>query len=183
METNPSADRRMFIMGFNSYDEVIWSTLFGTLDYNQGLGIDATPDKLFATGIASLNYTLLEHSITISTDYYQPFPPAGGASAVITRFDLVQLVSVSEDTVDSLLGFSVYPNPATDVLTLHLLQPASGDVTVQIVDATGRLMIEQRMNPGSATTSIDISTLANGAYFIQVIDEMSTMCERFIKTD
>lgn len=74
-----------------------------------------------------------------------------------------------EDNPDA-ISFSVYPNPASDFLNIRA---QFGMIeSVRIVDATGKRVIKRRKrnrNRGSETT-IDISELASGLYFVIIND-------------
>lgn len=78
----------------------------------------------------------------------------------------------------------IYPNPATDVLTLTYRGSATlkGVVNVQIQDASGKVVVKFRSGSMYKTIQIPISNLQRGAYFIQVsvLSELM-MNQRFIK--
>lgn len=64
-------------------------------------------------------------------------------------------------------GIAVYPNPFTDNLTVHLdKDPVSA--YIQIVDMNGRVVHTKRVT-GVSETRLNLSTLANGSYFIQIV--------------
>jgi hypothetical protein len=72
--------------------------------------------------------------------------------------------------------FSIYPNPAENVL---YVQSENGNSFYTIYDITGKVnFIHQSTN---ANSTLDISTLSSGVYFIQCIsgEEVSTI--KFIK--
>jgi hypothetical protein len=61
----------------------------------------------------------------------------------------------------------VFPNPATDVMYVQL--PAQmGPVVLELHDAAGKLVRTMQIEPaiGGISTSIDISGLARGAYYL-----------------
>ena len=60
--------------------------------------------------------------------------------------------------------FRFYPNPATTQLNVQSY--GEGDMIVRIVGMDGRVLIEQCSTP---RTSVDISTLADGAYVMEII--------------
>lgn len=59
--------------------------------------------------------------------------------------------------------FSVYPNPADDLLTLSV--QGSSENTVKIVDVLGNVVMEDKMN---TTKKIDVRDLKNGVYILTV---------------
>ena len=60
---------------------------------------------------------------------------------------------------------TIYPNPAGN--ELHVILPANTNngAAVRLFDAAGRQVLESRL--GTGTTTIDISSLASGLYFVR----------------
>ena len=65
-------------------------------------------------------------------------------------------------------GLSLYPNPASSMVTVST-EGVEGNVTVQVVDLNGRVMMQQQGNAQSFR--FDVSTLAQGAYFVRLTGE------------
>jgi len=89
-------------------------------------------------------------------------------SAVMIRADLRDFTSVEEVTVDNISVSQNVPNPFTNnsVITYNLNEAAN--VSVQIVDVTGKVVTtinEGNQNAGEHNITIDGSTLAEGTYF------------------
>jgi hypothetical protein len=72
--------------------------------------------------------------------------------------------------------FSIYPNPAENVL---YVQSENGNANYTIYDITGKVNFTHQST--NANSTLDISTLSSGVYFIQCIsgEEVSTI--KFIK--
>jgi PKD repeat protein len=67
--------------------------------------------------------------------------------------------------------FDVNPNPAHESATLHYFLQASGRVTMELQDVSGRIvkMVEDRMLPqGNHQAEIDCQGIAPGIYFVRV---------------
>ena len=62
--------------------------------------------------------------------------------------------------------FSVYPNPSSDILNVNLSASTGDLVTVQILDATGRLLVSQQAS--TSTIQLETQSLSSGVYFVQV---------------
>jgi len=58
----------------------------------------------------------------------------------------------------------IFPNPADTYITVRVVQP---DALIRVVDATGRLVIVQRVD--GYTSRISIAELASGYYAVQVV--------------
>ena len=61
--------------------------------------------------------------------------------------------------------FNVYPNPATDKITLQLEGVASV-LNLEILDLSGRSIHRENLNANQ--TELDIFELQNGVYFIRI---------------
>ena len=77
----------------------------------------------------------------------------------------------------------LYPNPATDQVTLSLYAPQNEKAQVRIIDANGKVVLNQTLNLSQGTTpqTINVAKLAKGYYFINTLTEEGNTTERFIK--
>ncbi len=72
---------------------------------------------------------------------------------------------MSAKTTELKLGFSVYPNPTTDIITLSGYDPSSE--YVEIYNITGTLLKTEQLN-GIESALIDLSGLPSGLLLIKV---------------
>lgn len=73
---------------------------------------------------------------------------------------------------NSIISFSIYPNPTQDVLNIASQQPIE---TVKIYNLQGQLIKEGSSN------RVDVSQLNTGLYFIQLSVDGKTVTKKFIK--
>ena len=74
-------------------------------------------------------------------------------------------------------GFTIYPNPATDELTIQLDKDAYNSFT--ITNSVGQVLLQQ---PLTATqTKVNVKTLAAGLYYITLRGENGTKTQKFVK--
>ena len=179
MEVNAAGFIRSFIVAFDATDNLKWSTLFAQGPNSEGRGIYATLTKLYLAGKTDGPYSLVDYNTSNALDYYVP-SFQGGADAGISRFDITQIVSIGSE-VDSFSDFEVYPNPASDFVTLQLGHPATQGTMLQVVDISGRVVMSEQVDPMKQTYTLDVSTLANGMYFIEVVSDGGTTSQKFIK--
>jgi hypothetical protein len=85
--------------------------------------------------------------------------------------------SISEAIKDA--DFIIYPNPAYNSITIKANNSPSGS-TYSITDQTGKLMLKGKLTDG--TTSVDITRLTNGIYFLNIGDR-SQRTFKVIKQD
>jgi len=74
----------------------------------------------------------------------------------------------------------VYPNPATDNLTISLNKSITGKVQVSIVDLAGRTVAAQQFN-ANEKLEMNVAGLAKGTYMVKVITENAQSVQRIIK--
>ena len=72
--------------------------------------------------------------------------------------------------------FSYYPNPVIDLLNISYSQDMTN---VKVFNVIGQQLFSKEVN--AASTQIDMSAYANGAYFIQVSTENAMKTVRVIK--
>ncbi|MCF8244886.1 MAG: T9SS type A sorting domain-containing protein [Saprospiraceae bacterium] len=90
---------------------------------------------------------------------------AAGSLPVATGvFDFVEKQTVS---------LEVFPNPAIESVTVQALLPTNSPVKLQLFDATGRLLRQQKINinGGLLAQKVDVSNLPSGVFLIKISDE------------
>ena len=88
----------------------------------------------------------------------------------LTYSTVVKLSSKNTSTI------SIYPNPASDIITITGFKNKG---TFTIVNSQGAEFIKNNIT--SNTTSIDISTLTPGLYFVNYFDGDKIISEKFVK--
>jgi hypothetical protein len=92
---------------------------------------------------------------------------ADGAATVPLRW-AVGCGAVGIDEASS-EGFSVYPNPTRDLLTIAMGGNVSGDVLVRVLDMSGRVVLESPyVVKGGGSNTISLAGLQTGQYMIQL---------------
>jgi hypothetical protein len=89
-----------------------------------------------------------------------------GALMMRPVFDQYYTTGVHEN--NSLPSLAVFPNPASDQITIAGLDPDQ-QYNANFVDVSGRTVLTQPISNGAGT--IDVSTLAPGVYVLNVSDE------------
>lgn len=80
-------------------------------------------------------------------------------------------------------SISIFPNPASNSLTVSFHLPATELVSIRITDSKGALMksISRQLSQGSSGFSVDISSWAKGIYFFTTMVKGEMVRLRFIK--
>jgi hypothetical protein len=94
--------------------------------------------------------------------------------ATVMKFDSV-FVGINEQQESR---FSLYPNPATDKITIEISRETEGS-KLFIVNVEGQVQLEQKIT--QSKTQIDISTLPSGVYFVRLINDNTVEIGKLIK--
>jgi uncharacterized repeat protein (TIGR01451 family) len=77
-------------------------------------------------------------------------------------------------------GIALFPNPATTATQLDLSQLPAGRYQVQVLDATGRVVLSAQQEAG-ISQALDLNTIASGTYTVRVSGESLNLTKRLIK--
>lgn len=110
-----------------------------------------------------------------------------GGSLVEAAMDDFQLWDNSVNSIEEEVAFvnlNLYPNPASDKLTLMMDLFNEESLTYEVLDITGRIVLQGdfgKLNPGNTTRSIDIHGIASGTYRVVVSNGDSKLQMPFVK--
>jgi hypothetical protein len=168
METDNlnSSLKRTFIASFDQYSNILWSTEFGSGDFNTGRALAVGSDKLFLAGISSNTWSLLEFDSNSSLDYFQN-TVSGIQDGTIARFDIPIITGVEElnAEVNSSYAINLYPNPANNILQIAS-NCFESDFSFKIFNSVGQIVDPKTFNNGTENLNVDISKLNSGVYRI-----------------
>lgn len=77
-------------------------------------------------------------------------------------------------------AFTIYPNPANDIVFLDLKSPTGTQNHYQIIDATGRVVDTIKLPDGLSKVQIPITTLPNGLYTFRYYNGTTEETSSFI---
>ena len=77
-------------------------------------------------------------------------------------------------------SFKVYPNPATDLITVELSSEFLEKATIQVLNLLGQVVYSENKEI-SARTLLNISELKPGVYFLKLQSEGEVYSKKFIK--
>lgn len=126
-------------------------------------------------------------SITVSPTVTTTYSVTGTSTANCTNTSMLTL-SVSACTgINQLVnagGYSVFPNPTTGKVTIQIGVSKTTVINAEVVDGAGKLILKQQLNFNATenSQSVNISSFANGLYFIKLTNsENKTEIIRIIK--
>lgn len=146
-------------------DTLVSSSDTGNQWYLEGNLLQGATDKEYVVHIAG-NYSVI---VTI-----------GGCSSAASGSILVLPVSVNNLPADEL--FSLYPNPNNGMFDLKASSFSNSEFTVEIVDATGRLVskTEHKGNEISGVLHFDLSKFAEGTYQVLLRSKDFSISRRMV---
>jgi hypothetical protein len=102
-------------------------------------------------------------------------------SAHIAHGDYLGYCSARVSTADekSPIDISLFPNPATNTVSLHF-EGLEGHVRVNIFNPFGMLVNTMEVELNIEDIAIDISSLTSGIYTVNVIHEEKTLAKKLI---
>lgn len=99
--------------------------------------------------------------------------PLAEISLVLSLYTPDTWAGIEEESASS---FNMFPNPTNDLLNIQTTSQESAEAV--IIDQAGRTLKEVEL---SALTTVDVSDLNAGVYFIQVTADGSVTTKQFIK--
>lgn len=118
------------------------------------------------------NLPVFIHS-TITVQNVGASTPTTEVPLVLSYYPTTEFVGLNDQEE---VSYSVYPNPANDLITLH--GDFGADATATLVDQSGRVLGTYAIGNG---TKIDISAFENGMYILNVHDNGATGTQTIVK--
>ncbi len=75
---------------------------------------------------------------------------------------------------------SVYPNPGSDYLAVQVGQIVNDNIKLNLIELTGKKLLETTLVQGSTMANFDTRTLYDGVYLIQIGDAKNTLTKRVV---
>jgi len=141
--------------------------------FNWDFGVGATPaTSTNMSEVVSYPWTnpsnLASYSVTLEID--------NGCGIDLETIQITpDPVGISELTDGT---FAIYPNPASDVVTIATKNVDAG--MIQIMDMSGRIIVELPTESGSNSHSVDVSSIAAGSYMVKVSNNAASTVQSLI---
>jgi thiol-disulfide isomerase/thioredoxin len=193
MATAPTINQFYHEYGCNSGDVIVIGveyegTTAQTVGFEVQAGIDSDNPYPTAAGIegsgaavhAAYGITAFPtiiavdpNNILIDNDIW----PISGIATLVSTFPANSISPMScvvstEETAKATNSFTMFPNPASEnVMITYSGQSANQQTLISVLDASGRIVIQERMQNGNQiknTYTLDINSLSTGIYCVQI---------------
>ena len=84
-------------------------------------------------------------------------------------------IGIVDDHTRPLAGLTLFPNPSESAITIVI--GSSAGTLLQVLDATGRVVIAQPISPSLRKYEMGIAALAPGAYVVRISDGLGTTAQ------
>ena len=92
------------------------------------------------------------------------------------------IVVTNTETIEHLTSWEANPNPVEDILTVHLTTDIPQDLSLTLVNTTGKVIQKQsHVVQGQGQYNIDMKDLASGLYILMISDGEAIQTERIVK--
>jgi hypothetical protein len=103
---------------------------------------------------------------------------ASNCSAVVTA----DIIPNGVQNIETLTSVSIRPNPATDILQIEFKFSSPVAFSYSILDEVGREIIAyEKVTAANYSSTIEVSALASGIYYVQLKSNNGTKTYKFIK--
>jgi len=171
----PFAGNWTFSTCGSSYDT--WLTLSsGTCC---GTFIESNDD--FCDYQSEITANIIAGTYTVLIDGAFTLPSCGEYTLTISELSLGLSIASNDVNCNGPCPLKLYPNPSKGEFIVELEKPFDSSLEFNLFDLSGRLVEFVGNIPAGATTlNVDIRTLTNGIYYLQVAGQEGTMSRKII---
>lgn len=87
--------------------------------------------------------------------------------------------SLSETEFDN-LNFSIFPNPATDLIAIQVAGLVDEDLEIELVDLSGKVVSTSQISKGSTIAYFDVQTVYDGIYLVKISNGDLSVSEKVV---
>ncbi len=130
---------------------------------------------------STLNYSFVDDKINSSANYYRLKQIDRDG-----KFKLSNVILLKGDRINNIKMTSLYPNPATEEITVSIDAPSAERATLLVTDIYGKQVMINKISieAGTNISTLKINQLAAGTYLVKMIVENKTETSvlKFVKT-
>jgi PKD repeat protein len=118
-----------------------------------------------------------EHTYT-EPGFYEIELTVSNGSCFSTYRQTIEVGTTSSNVPVELVGLKLYPNPATDEITVEFGEAFSDNIQLNVTNATGSLVLTRPLGAGGTKYSVATSSLIPGTYQFQFIGKQGVSVRR-----
>ena len=126
-----------------------------------------TSDGTITETFSSQTVRYVRLTITGANNYTGPW-------SSISKFEIICAGTTSNKSIleqeENLFQVTTFPNPYTETITVNTINTNQAIDSLELVDFSGRTIIQKSMNPNEEITLDNLDGLANGVYLLLVFD-------------
>ncbi len=132
----------------------------------------------FGDGTSSTSRTT-SHTYTQSGTYQVVFTVSNAGGCIGTKTVSIVIVIGAIEHSNNIQSVSVYPNPSDGRFTLDFELLSKDNITLQVLDIRGQLLLEKELQPGlKDKVGLDLNYLSPGIYILQAKGVHTTFNQR-----
>ncbi|MCW3083574.1 MAG: hypothetical protein JWP12_940 [Bacteroidetes bacterium] len=134
----------------------------------------------YVDGVAITGATSNTYIYTANGNYYVRVYNAQGCSTASTSLGIFD---IGIDEISASASLSVYPNPATDDVTLEINLAKASDVKINLMSIAGQLIYTDELSQfmGTYKKQLNLKEQAKGIYYLQVITNDGVLNKKVVK--
>ncbi len=167
-------------------NELSWTTAsenevdYFVLEYSKTGANFAEVGVVNAAGNSSTakDYSYTHEMFDAGSHYYRLVEVTTEGTKVVVS-DVVEVRRYTEDFAIT----NVYPIPSDDMVSIEFTSVENSEMTIEVIDITGKVIQQQVYDAGVGQNRIDIdvSNYAAGTYFFTITDGTNTLTDKFIR--
>ena len=155
----------------NTHDQLTYTLL--TIPNNGFLATDLqgtlkAGDHFTQTDLDNGKLRYFDYGLGAGSDYFRFMIADGNGGYLGSQTYFIAPVVDANVAPDETNMFSLYPNPADEMVWLAMEKPASTDLNVSLYNAAGQLVRTEIMSRGTSRLRIETGGLPKGMYFTRV---------------
>lgn len=114
---------------------------------------------------------IIHNNANIYFDFNAPIATNTVATALVNPLSVIE---------NNTLDFSIYPNPASEKATIQFINILENEVSISVFDLQGKEILTEKGNIVNNQSTISITKLQSGMYFIKITMSDTTITRKLI---
>jgi subtilisin-like proprotein convertase family protein len=154
--------------------------LYGRLQLNGAEMFQGTQFK--QTDIDNGNIRFYSYGYNPALDGFRFIVTDGeGGYLGTTKFSIQPFPTGTSDEFTN-KGFTLVPNPTSDLVTLNFVEPTTTDAKISIFNMNGQLLLNSVVNAGAYQHEMNVAGLAAGVYMVNLQTAKGSMVRKLVKS-